>query len=234
MGGGRPGHPVWAVFTGLATLALAAVGFLPAYLLLDWAVSGRALGWVLGLIALAGTVALLVSGGLVAARLAEGSPAGATGVVFITLGVAALLGVCAIGVGTLAVTGADTMPAMIGFGVAAAVVLVGGSIVASIVARRRPAAPSSDLPYRRAAAAQSHSRRVSPPDPAVFVPCPGCGRTVSREVSRCPYCQTQVEGLSPATAYALAASGSCPRCGKPIDREMIRCPGCHRNLWGGR
>jgi hypothetical protein len=31
------------------------------------------------------------------------------------------------------------------------------------------------------------------PAPAVFFPCPGCGKTVNRQVGRCPYCQTVVE-----------------------------------------
>ena len=30
--------------------------------------------------------------------------------------------------------------------------------------------------------------------PAVFVPCPGCGREVNREVACCPYCEVQVQG----------------------------------------
>lgn len=33
---------------------------------------------------------------------------------------------------------------------------------------------------------------ATPPAPAVFVPCPGCGKQVNREVGRCPYCQTDL------------------------------------------
>ncbi len=32
------------------------------------------------------------------------------------------------------------------------------------------------------------------PDLAVFIPCPGCGRSVNRQVGRCPYCGAVVEG----------------------------------------
>lgn len=61
-----------------------------------------------------------------------------------------------------------------------------------------PVSPSPDLPFRHPAApsAGPHSRPVSPPDPARFVPGPGCGRTVNRQVGCCPYCQTVVEGGS--------------------------------------
>jgi hypothetical protein len=31
------------------------------------------------------------------------------------------------------------------------------------------------------------------PSPAVFIPCPGCGRTVNKEVGRCPYCRAVLD-----------------------------------------
>jgi hypothetical protein len=122
----------------------------------------------------------------------QGSPGAGVRILLATLVVTALLSVCFMAAGT----GGAPDSTVIGFGVAAAAVLVGGSTVAAVVARHRPAAPSSDLPFRPPAAppATPQSQPASPPDPMVFAPCPGCGRTVNRQVGRCPYCQSVVEG----------------------------------------
>ena len=57
--------------------------------------------------------------------------------------------------------------------------------------------PNSSIPtraWRRISALASVPLPPPALGPALFVPCPGCGLMVNREVGRCPYCQTQVEG----------------------------------------
>ena len=87
----RRGHPVAAAFVSLFTLALAVVGGFLAYIGLGSGIEdpGDAFGLAVGLVDLVGTVALLVVGGWLVWRLAQGHRRGAVGVVFTTLVVAA-------------------------------------------------------------------------------------------------------------------------------------------------
>ena len=83
----------------------------------------------------------------------QGRPGLAAGIVVATLVVMALLGLCAVGVGALATSGAQVEPVMIGFGVAAAVVFLGGLLgvwrVGTGYWGRRPAPDAATTPGRR-------------------------------------------------------------------------------------
>jgi predicted RNA-binding Zn-ribbon protein involved in translation (DUF1610 family) len=55
--------------------------------------------------------------------------------------------------------------------------------------------------HRAATSTLAASRRVTPTRAApsiaaVFVPCPGCGKVINREVGRCPYCRSDLEANS--------------------------------------
>lgn len=112
----------------------------------------------------------------------QGHPVWAAIVVVATLLVAFLLASFAL----IAALGGSTTD-VICFLVSAVTVLVGGLWKAWRVGTgywgRRPAPTPAPA-------------RAPAPAPAVFVSCPGCGRTVNRQVGRCPYCQTAVEGGS--------------------------------------
>jgi len=81
-----------------------------------------------------------------------------------------------------------TVLALVGVGGLVFAVLVGFGLV---LGRKRVAMPA--LGYGPSVAV-APSPPAHPAPSAASVPCPGCGRTVSGQVGRCPYCQTIVEG----------------------------------------
>jgi hypothetical protein len=92
-----------------------------------------------------------------------------------TLVMMALLGLCAVGVGALATSGANVEPVMIGIGVAAAVVFLGGLWgvwrVGTGYWGRRPAPDAATTPGRR--------WRIAEPG-AILTELPGSGEVVVR------------------------------------------------------
>jgi hypothetical protein len=79
----------------------------------------------------------------------------------------------------------------------AAVGTFGGWVLIEDGSRRQGWVPDSSIPtrvWRRIPALAPVPPSPPAPDPAVFAPCPGCGRTVNRQVGCCPYCQAVVEG----------------------------------------